>query len=308
MSSRVQGKETARARAAELRAAQARAERRRKILFATGAIGVVIVIVIALVLAKLTSDGAGTTTTGAAKSGALPASVLHDVTAVSAASFDKVGAASVTTVPVSIKAPAFTANGKPKVLYVGADYCPYCAAERWSMVVALSRFGTWQGLGATSSGAQDVFPRTPTLSFHGAKLTSDVLSFTGYETQGNKLVAGQYEPLDVLSSADQQIFDTYNKPPYIAGSTGGIPFIDIAGKYVSSGASFSPELLAGKTRAQIAKAIGDPSSDIGKAVLGNANVLTAAICTVTDNKPANVCTSSGVKAGGVALVTDQPKK
>ena len=38
--------------------------------------------------------------------------------------------------------PALTSGGKPEILYVGAEYCPYCAAERWAMVVALSRFGT----------------------------------------------------------------------------------------------------------------------------------------------------------------------
>src|SRR3972149_2116992 len=26
-----------------------------------------------------------------------------------------------------------TATGKPIVIYVGADYCPFCASERWSL-------------------------------------------------------------------------------------------------------------------------------------------------------------------------------
>ena len=109
------------------------------------------------------------------------------------------------------------------------------------------------------------------------------------------------------TAADQKTFDTYNKAPYVAQG-GGIPFMDIGGTYVTSGASFSPGILAGKTRAQIAKAITDPSSTIGKAVLGNANVLSAAICKATGDKPATVCTSPGVKAGAVALVTNQPSK
>jgi hypothetical protein len=304
MSSRVRSKDTARARAAELRAEQARAERRRRILLATGAIGVVIVIVVALVLIKVTGKDDKTPTAAPAKSAALPASVLKDVTSVPAATFDKVGGTGVSSVPASIKAPALTAGGKPEVLYVGAEYCPFCAAERWSMVVALSRFGTWSGLGATESGAKDVFPSTQTLSFHGAKFTSDVLTFAGYETQTNKQVGGQYTPLDTLPAADQTTFNAFNKPPYV-GSANGIPFIDIAGKYVSSGASFSPELLAGKTRAQIAAALADPSSAIGKAINANANVLAAAICTSTGNQPASVCTSAGVKAGAAALANGQ---
>src|SRR5207249_3539085 len=32
-------------------------------------------------------------------------------------------------------------TGKVQVLFVGADYCPYCAAQRWSIIAALNRFG-----------------------------------------------------------------------------------------------------------------------------------------------------------------------
>ena len=306
MSSRVRGKENARALAAEMRAKQAREARRRRILLAVGAIGVVIVVVGGLVVTKLTSKDGGTTTAATPKAGSLSATVLKDVTSVSTATSDKVGAAEATTAPARIDAPALTDGGKPTVLYIGAEYCPYCAAERWPMVVALSRFGTWTGLGGTESSATDVFPSTQTLSFHGAKFTSDYLTFAGYETQGNRQVGGQYAPLDTLPSADQKLFDTYNKPPYIQ-SSGGIPFIDIGGTYVSSGASFSPQLLAGKSRAQIAAARADPSSDIAKAVISNANVLTATICKATANKPANVCTSAGVQAGATVLTKSQKK-
>ena len=42
----------------------------------------------------------------------------------------------------AIKDTALTSNGKPEILYIGAEFCPYCAAERWAIAVALSRFGT----------------------------------------------------------------------------------------------------------------------------------------------------------------------
>jgi Domain of unknown function (DUF929) len=308
MSSRVRGKENARAVAAEMRAKQAREARRRRILLATGAIGVVIVVVVALVLVKVIGKNDDSTTAAPPKAGtaALPASVLKDVTTVPAAVSDQIAAAGVTTVPQRIEAPALTENGKPKVLYVGAEYCPFCAAERWPMVVALSRFGTWTGLAGTESGAKDVFPSTQTLSFHGAKFASDYLTFSGFETQTNKQVGGQYTPLDTLPAADQKIFDTYNKPPYV-DSAGGIPFANIGGTYVTSGASYSPQLLEGKSRAEIAAALSDPTSDIAKAIVANANVLTAAICKATANKPADVCTSAGVTAGATALAKGQKK-
>ena len=37
------------------------------------------------------------------------------------------------------------------------------------------------------------------------------------------------------------------------------------------------------------------------AVLGAANILTAALCTITDGQPTSVCTSSGVRAGAAQL-------
>jgi hypothetical protein len=60
------------------------------------------------------------------------------------------------------------------VLYAGAEYCPFCAAERWALATALSRFGTFTNLGTTASaGGQEYAPNTATLSFHGATYTSN---------------------------------------------------------------------------------------------------------------------------------------
>jgi hypothetical protein len=36
----------------------------------------------------------------------------------------------------------------------------------------------------------------------------------------------------------------------------------------------------------------DPTSALGKAEIGNANYMTAAICTLTKNLPASACTST----------------
>ena len=35
-------------------------------------------------------------------------------------------------------------NGHPEFFYVGGEFCPYCGAERWAMINALSRFGTFR--------------------------------------------------------------------------------------------------------------------------------------------------------------------
>ena len=226
--------------------------------------------------------------------------MVRAVTGVPAATLDKVGAGSVQAVPRKVDAPALTSGGKPKVLYVGAEYCPFCAAQRWPVVVALSRFGTWAGLGQTTSASDDVYPDTSTLSFHGATYASDYLSFTGVETTDRTKVK-VVRKLDQLTAADSTTFQTYDQPPYITGSAGSIPFLDLGGSYVSSGASFDPQLLAGMSHRQVAAALADPTSPVAKAVDGSANVLTAALCEVTGQQPAAVCTAPGVAAAAKTL-------
>src|SRR4029079_16438551 len=100
MSSRVKSKEEARARAAKIRAGKAQAQRRRNIAVATSAIAVVIVIVGGLVLAKVLKGGSGGSPSAAAEPkspSSLSASVLAGLTSVPAGTFDKVGAAGVTS-------------------------------------------------------------------------------------------------------------------------------------------------------------------------------------------------------------------
>ncbi|GAA1691899.1 hypothetical protein GCM10009745_41600 [Kribbella yunnanensis] len=298
MSRRVEQKAQARERVAALRAQQQRAERRKRLLIAVGAVVAVVVVIGGLVLIKVAGGGSDKTATG--PSGTADAQIVTALSSIPAETFAKVGSDDVQAAPSAITAPALTADGKPKVLYIGAEFCPYCAAERWPVSVALARFGTFTNLGTTHSAADDVFPNTPTLSYHGAKYTSQYLSFTGLETTTNEKVNGQYKPLDTPSAEDQKIFETYNAPPYVK-SGGSIPFVDLGGKFVGSGATYSPEILAGKTQAEIAEALKDPSNPIAKAVDGSANVYTAALCQLTNNQPANVCTTDPVKAAAAKL-------
>jgi hypothetical protein len=259
-------------------------------------VGVVLVAVLALVVVRLVRP----TSTGASAQAPAADPVVAAVTSVPAGVLDQIGAGTATTPPKRVDAPALTADGKPRVLYAGAEYCPYCAAERWAMVVALSRFGTFSGLGQTTSSAQDVYPSTATLSFHGSSFTSPVISFTGVEMQSNQIENGQYATLDQLSAADEQLVSTYDAPPY-EETAGSIPFVDIGGKYLISGASYDAGVLSGKSHEQIATALSDPNSDIAKAVDGTANLITAAICSTTGNAPTAVCTSAGVRTAASHL-------
>jgi Domain of unknown function (DUF929) len=294
---------TARQRLAADRAAAAEARlvaaRRRRMLLGVGVPLVLVVAVVAVLVIVKVATGAGGLKSGPMASAAA-SSVVVQATSVPATVLNEVGVGVATTKPTKITAPALSADGEPRVVYVGAEYCPYCAAERWAMAVALSRFGTFTGLGETASSPSDVYPNTATLTFHGAGYASNYLSFTGREIQSNQVVNGKYAPLDTLSAADQALFAKYNAPPY-TDSAGSIPFIDIGGRYVISGASYSPQVLQGKTQTQIATALADPNSPIAKAVDGTANLITAAICQITDGQPAAVCQSAGVTTATAAL-------
>lgn len=261
-------------------------------------LAVVMLLVAGLVAVKL-ATGAGGPQSGQ-KASSAASGVITQATSVPASVLDEVGVGTTRQKPGKITAPALTAGGKPRVFYVGAEYCPYCAAERWAMVVALSRFGTFTGLGQTASSPSDVYPSTATLTFHGASYRSSYLSFTGKEIQSNQVVGGHYTTLDTLSSADEALYAKYDAPPYTS-TAGSIPLVDIGGRYVISGASYDPQVLHGKTQAQIAAALSDPNSAIAKGVNGAANLITAALCHLTSDKPATVCQSRGVTTAAAAL-------
>jgi hypothetical protein len=194
-------------------------------------------------------------------------------------------------------------TGKPEFLYVGAEYCPYCAAERWSMVVALSRFGTFSKLYQTTSSSTDVYPSTPTFTFYsalykGPVYNSSYIDFVPVETQGNvQDSSGNYPSLQTPTAAQQTLLNTYDGPPYTATSTAGsIPFIDIGNRYVLSGASYSPQDLANLQWQDIANDLADPNSTVSKDILGTANYLTAALCTMTHQQPGNVCNTPTIQS------------
>jgi hypothetical protein len=90
----------------------------------------------------------------------------------------------------------------------------------------------------------------------------------------------------------------------IAGAAGKIPFIDVGGADVDSGAQYPPSVLGSLpttdpshfslTWAQIASDIRNASSPAAESVLGAANRITAAICKLTHGQPGSVCQSTAV--------------
>jgi hypothetical protein len=293
----VEGGGDRRGRIAAQRAAEQAQVRKRRLYLAGGSIIAVIAVVVAFVLASSNggSSGAAPGSTAAPPTGSDVTSVVGQLTSVPASTLDQVGAGTTQANPTSITGPALTSGGKPEVLYIGAEYCPYCAAERWAMIVALSRFGTFSGLAPIRSAAKDgggnaePYPLTPTWTFAKSSFTSSYLTFTpveGYTNVPDK-ATGFYTVLQTPTAAQQALLNKYD-----AAYQGAIPFIDYGNKFLSVGASYNPALLSGLTWAQIAADLHDPTSAVAKSVLGTANFATAAICSLTGNQPASACTST----------------
>jgi hypothetical protein len=296
-----------REKVAAQREAERRQELRNRLLIAGSAIAVVVIIVVVFVVVKANSNKstASSGPTATAPSAAALSSLVSQVTSVPVSVTDTVGSGGSQVIgkPMAVTGSAtpLTANGKPEMLYVGANYCPYCAAERWSMIVALSRFGTFSGLtpihsaAKNGAGTAEPYPNTATWTFHGSSFTSQYLTFTPVEVQTNvpDSKTGGYTTLETMSSAQNAVFNKYDAPPYVpSGNNGSFPFVDFGNKYIIAGASYNPQALANLNWNQIAAALSNPSSPVTKAVGGAANYMTAAICKLTNNQPATACTST----------------
>jgi Domain of unknown function (DUF929) len=300
--SRTKVEVTRREKIAAQRAAARRAEQRRRILIASGSIIVVLAVVLTFVLIKLNSNSTPSASSASnGPTGAALTPVVNAVTSVPASTLDTVGAGSGYGVPPSSKiqtitgSPApLTADGKPEMLYMGAEYCPYCAAERWAMIVALSRFGTFSGLSTVHSSSSDVYPNTSTWTFVHATYSSPYLTFTPVEMQTNIPDSSNTPPYTTLqtpTAAQTALLVKYDAPPYISSQlAGSIPFMDFGNKYVNIGADYIPSVLTGLSWSQIATDLSNPNSSVAKAVDGTANYITAAICKMTGNQPASACT------------------
>jgi hypothetical protein len=210
--------------------------------------------------------------------------VVATITSISPSELDAVGKGSATNVIKPVSGTLLTGpNGHPEVFYLGAEYCPFCAAERWPMIVALSRFGTFSGLKTTTSSSSDVYPNTPTFTFHGATYTSQYMDFVPVETTDR-----DRNPLESPTAAQQALVTQYD-------TSGSIPFVDFGNRYAFSGAMYLPDVLSGMSWQAVADAMRQPDSPQAKAILGSANLITAAICKLTADQPASVCSSTTIQ-------------
>ena len=239
------------------------------------------------------SNNTSTTTTAVCTScigEAVSNALYQNLSGVSASTLNTIGSGQGVTAPTSISgASLLTNDGKPEVLYIGGDYCPYCAAERWALIVALSKFGTFANLSLMLSSPSDsAGANIATFTFTNSSYTSSYVSFVpieAYDRSGNQI--------QTIPAADSALQSKYD-------SGLSIPFVDLGNLYYAVGAQYLPQVLfTGDSLSgspynwtQIGSQLDNPSSSIAKAIDGTANTLVSAICKMTSGNPSSVCGQS----------------
>jgi hypothetical protein len=237
-----------------------------------------------------------------------PSSLVTSLASVPASVYDAVGVTSPAN-PVTPLQPAgggnaplwlATADGGPPlpvVFFYGAEFAPYAAVERWPLILALSRFGTFTQLGLMQSSSTTAFANLSTFTFWNVSYASKYLNFESVE---------RYSSLDPTGARylDLQTPDALQSAAIASYGSNATTFalVDVANRDVLDGAAFSPAVLAGLSQDQLAGYLTAPTSPLTQAVATAANEITAAICSVDGQKPGAVCESRGV------LAADQTEK
>jgi hypothetical protein len=187
---------------------------------------------------------------------------------------------------------ATTGGGpQPVVFFYGAEFAPYAAVQRWPLILALSRFGTFKELGLMQSSATTAFADLSTFTFWKVSYASKYLILESVERYSSlNPTGGRYLGLQRPNAQEAAAIASYG-----AGAN-TFAVTDVANRYVLNGASFAPGVLAGLTQSQIAGNLNTPASPLTQAVVSAANEITASICAVDGDKPDAVCDSKGVEA------------
>ena len=205
-------------------------------------------------------------------------SLYQNLSGVSYSTLSSVGVGS-QVAPLTPITPAstLTFNGKPEVLFIGGEFCPLCGADRWSMVVALSKFGNFSNLEYMISAPDD--GNVTTLTFRNATYTSQYISFVAIENEDRA-----HNILQIPNATDQTLWNALDANSY--------PFMDIGGQYIVKSEMYPYTDLNGLNWTQIGSQLNKPSSSVAKAVDGAANELISAICKIDGGAPSSVCSQS----------------
>jgi hypothetical protein len=210
-------------------------------------------------------------------------------------------------IPQSITGPTLTVKRKPEFFYFGAEGCPFCGVDRWSVVVALAQFGTFPPLALSVSSPIEIDPSTRTFTFYESSFTSPYVAFVPVERYTNQpnrpgeppLCGGEsaypWSVLQTPTPSEQELVTRYDGFEPCPGVAAVIPFLDIANTWATLGSYPNPAVIAGMSWQQIAGSLSNPGSLVGQAIDGGAEIVTAQICEVDGGQPARVCTSGVVR-------------
>jgi uncharacterized protein DUF929 len=276
-------------RSSARRAVQQR--RQRNLYTAYGAVAVVIVVIAVIVAINLAGGSKPKATKNGVVVGTFPltTALFDQVANVPAKDLIKAAEAEPSNTQPPNKLPAANAElllgGKPEILYIGAEFCPFCAAERWALVMALSKFGTFHNVTGTTSSSTDVNPSTPTFSFYKSTYTSPYLSFVPVETETNTKAT-----LQNPTAGETAIWEKWDVPPYVsAADEGSIPFIYLGGKYLVTAESYDASPIAGFQMLAAVNYMTAGNNTTSKAAEAAAGYFVSDLCTMTHNQPAAVC-------------------
>ncbi len=242
-----------------------------------------------------------------------PSSLVTTLATVPPAVYDSVGVSSPANPITPLRATSgsggapmwmATANGgppEPVVFFYGAEFAPYAAAERWPLVLALSRFGTFHQLGLMQSSATTAFANVSTFTFYDTVYTSSHVILEPIERYSSLNPTGAtYLSLQVPDTRQRAAISGYGS------SATTFPLLDVGNRWVLNASSFTPGVLLGLTQDQIGGDLSSPLSPLAQAVISATNEITAAICSVDGQKPGNVCQSRGVLAADQVLKITPP--
>ena len=173
---------------------------------------------------------------------------------------------------------------------VFSEFCPPCAFERWPLLIALSRFGTFKGIeNMQSSSADTIGPGIQSFTLRDLMYTSEYFTL---ETDEKRDIFRN--TLQTPTSYYEDVYTSLYPNRYTT------PFMSFGNVYTSI--SQAPyDILSGLSRSNISNHLTDTSNTVTQNIIASANYLTACISLITGNKPENVCNSPGVVAAKVAL-------
>ena len=269
--------------AAKQQAAQ-EARRTRNRTYGIVAIALVVVLVAVLVIVKVAGGGSGPGTVDQSSPPAgtpIPAATLAKLQSVPVSTLTAAPTSGVVSTPQAVSGSALTADGKPELLYIGAEFCPHCAAERWPLYIALSKFGTFSPQpGRIHSANQD--GNVPTFTFYGTTYSSPYFTFVPVEVYTNKPQGNGYTTLQQPTQAQATLWQKTNG--------GSFPFVDFGGKQALLSAQYLYTPLQNLPFSDVAAQVGNNSTQIGANIDASAAQLIKAICgSLSRNEPANVC-------------------